>query len=143
MKRYYLSKIKQVIDPSIGPVWKHRLQEIPNIDYVGGEIKTDPVTGIPTEKALLVLVGSIKHKTLKEDPELIALPAVAHDMKVSAVHGPTKIKCKDAMVAMGFTRAEIDNIWSGADGIRDVLEHFGKRNNPVFSCDDFDLDDGG
>ena len=77
------------------------------------------------------------------ETSLIALPAVAHDMKVSAVHGPTKIKCKDDMVAMGFSRAEIDTVWIGADGIRDVLEHFGKRNNPVFSCDDFDLDDGG
>ena len=141
MKRYYLSKIKQVNDSSFGMVWKHRLQELPDVGYVGGEIKTDPQTGIPTEKALLVLVGSIDHKKFKNDPELIPLPDVAKDVKVSAIHTATKIKVKDDIAGLGFTPAEIDDVWGNADGMRDVLNHYGKRNVEDFDVDKFDLDE--
>lgn len=145
MKRYYLSKIKAVEMPGMGTVYKHRLQEpqYSGVDYVGGEIKVDPATGIPTEKALLVLVGSINHKRFKDDPELVPLPNVSHDMKVSAIHTKTKLDCKAAIKALGFADQEVEDVFVGADGIRDVLSHFGRKNNESFDCDDFDLDDGG
>lgn len=141
MKRYYLSKIKQVSDPDFGLVYKHRLQEYSGIDYQGGEIKVDPTTGAPTEKALLVLVGGIDHKQFRDDPELIPLPDVKIDSKVSSIHTPTKLKVKQAIKALGLTDAEVEEVWGNADGLRDVLNHYGKRNNPDFDCDKFDLDE--
>lgn len=144
MKRYYLSKIKLVDVPGFGPVWRHRLQELSDtmpIDYVGGEIAVDPNTGIPTQKALLVLVGGVDHQRLRGDPELVPLPAVAADTKVSAIHTPTKVGAKAAIRALGFTQQEVDAAWDNADGLRDVLNHYGKKNNPAFDADKFDVDE--
>lgn len=141
MKRFYLSKIKQVNDPSFGTVWKHRLQEYEGIEYIGGEIKVDLATGQPTEKALLVLVGGINHKRLQGDAELVALPQVAHDMKVSAIHTGTKLKAKADIKGLGFGDVETENAWANADGHRDVLNHYGRLNNPDFDVNNFDIDE--
>lgn len=144
MKRYYLSKIKQVEVPSIGTVTTHRAAEIAGLDMAGGtgdEIAVDPQTGQPTAKAVLVLIGGINHKALQTDPELIPLPAVALDMKVSAIHTATKLKAKADIKAFGFSDAEIDEVWGNADGMRDVLNAYGRHNNPTFDCNNFDLDE--
>lgn len=143
MKRYYLSKIKLVTDPNLGQVYRHRLQEIPGVWYEGGEIASDPITGIPTHPALLVLVGSADHKKFRDDPELIGLPQVVPDVKLSAVHTQTKMRAMDEIKALGFAPQEVDTVFSGADGFRDVLNHFGRKNNPDFDVDKFDLDDAG
>lgn len=139
MKRYYLSRIKQVEEPGMGLVWKHRLQELPNVEYLGGEIAVDPTTGVPTQKALLCLVAGVKHKNLIADAELVPLPMVSHDIKVSSIHTPTKLAAKAAIKGLGFTDAEIESVFTNADGFRDVVEHFGRLNNPAFNADDFDL----
>lgn len=144
MKRYYLSKIKQVTVPGFGLVWRHRAQEISettSLDYVGGEIAVHPQTGVPTQKALLILVGGIDHQRLRDDPELVPMPDVKIDNKVSSMHVPTKLKAKAAIKALGFADAEVENVWSNADGLRDVLDHYGRLNNPEFDCDKFDLDE--
>lgn len=145
MKRYYLSKIKQVVDPSVGAtVTTHRAAEIGGLDMVGGtgdQIAVDPQTGQPTAKAVLVLIGGINHKALQDDPELVPLPAVALDMKVSAIHTATKLAAKSAIKAFGFTDQEIEDIWSNADGMRDVLNAYGRKNVPEFDCNNFDLDE--
>jgi len=139
MKRYYLSKIKQVQDPLVGPVWRHRLQEIPGVEYLGGEIKIDPATGKPTEKALLCLVAGVNHAKFKADPELVGLPLVAHDIKVASIHTKTKLDCKVAIKALGFSDQEVEDAMNNSDGFRDLVEHFGKKNNPDFDADNFDL----
>lgn len=139
MKRYYLSAIKLVNDPNAGPVWKHRLQELTNVKYLGGEIKVDPATGLPTEKALLVLVAGVNHAKFKDDPELVGLPMVAHDIKVSAIHTQTKLKCKADVVALGFDQADVDAAFDNSDGFRDLVTHFGRKNNDAFDPNNFDL----
>lgn len=143
MKRYYLSKI--FLDTSIptfpNGVWRHQLQTYPGIDYEGGEIKTDPETGIPTEKALLVLVGGINHKQLQDDPDLVALPDVALDVKVSAIKTSTKLDARSNIAALGFADEEVEAAFGNADGLRDVVNHYGKLNNPDFDANDFDLDE--
>lgn len=143
MKRYYLSKIFCDTEGTYGEpgFWMHRLQTYPGIDYTGGEIKTDPVTGIPTEKALLCLVGGINHKQLQDDPELIPLPDVARDVKVSAIHTATKLKAKADIKALGFEDSEVEEVWGNADGLRDVLNHYGRKNNENFDANNFDLDE--
>lgn len=139
MKRYYLSKIKAVEIPGMGTVYRHRLQELPDVEYLGGEIKTDPNTGLPTEKALLCLVAGAKHSKFKNDPELVPLPMVSHDIKVSSIHTATKLKCKADIKALGLSRQEVEDAFDNADGFKDVVSHFGKKNNDTFNPDDFDL----
>lgn len=145
MRRFYLSKIKQVTDPVLGTVNRHRFQEMVallglNIDYLGGEIKVD-ANGQPTEKALLILVGAASHKAFQNDPDLVPMPDVALDVKVSSVHTATKVLCKTAIKALGIPDAEVETVWANADGIRDVVNHYGKKNNPLFDANSFDLTD--
>jgi hypothetical protein len=141
MKRYYLSKIKAVEIPGMGTAYRHRLQEYADATYAGGEIAVDPITGIPTQKALLVLVGAKVHSRFVNDPELIEFPLVSLDSKVSTIHTPTKTKCKNDIVALGLTKNAVDNVWDNADGLRDVINHYGRLNTPAFDANDFDLDE--
>lgn len=141
MKRYYLSQIFQSEEPGMGMVWRHRLQMVLGIDYVGGEIAVDPATGTPVAKALLVLVGGINHARLVGEPGMVALPQVSPDLKVSAIQTQTKLDCKANIVALGFPAAEVDAVFNAADGMRDVLNYFGRLNNPTFDANNFDLDE--
>lgn len=143
MKRFYLSKIFQDTAGQYGipGAWRHGIQKHANREYIGGEIEVDPVTGIPTQKAILVLVGGKSHAALVNDPDIIPLPDVSPDIKVSSVHTPTKLKIKNAIKALGFAQAEVDAVWDNADGMRDVLNHYGRKNNLTFDANDFDLTD--
>lgn len=144
MKRYYLSKIFQDTAGTYGlpGAWMHRLQTYPDRDYVGGEIAVNPTTGVPTEKALLVLVGGRHHAAIAADHDLVALPDVPLDMKVGSIHTPTKLAVKAKIrTRLGFSQVEVDDLWDNADGIRDVINHYGRRNNPSFDANDFDLTD--
>lgn len=140
MKRWYLSKIFQSNDPPANP-WVHRLQQLPNVEYKGGEIAFDPQTGVPTQKALLVLVGAVDHKPFQTDPDIVPLPDFPPDGKVSGMHTPTKLGAKSKIVALGHSQAEVDAAWDNADGFRDVLQHYGRKNDPAFDVNDFDLTD--
>lgn len=144
MKRYYLSKIFQDTAGTYGlpGAWMHRLQTYADRDYVGGEIKVDPQTGVPTEKALLVLVGGKHHAAIAADQDMVALPDVPLDMKVASIHTPTKLAVKNKIRAkLGLLGAEVDDVFDNADGFRDVINHYGRKNNPTFDANDFDLTD--
>ena len=143
MKRFYLSRIFQdnAGDYGIPGAWRHGIQKHANREYIGGEIEVDPVTGIPTQKAILVLVGGKSHAALVADPDVIPLPDVSPDIKVSSVHTATKLGIKRRIVALGFAQADVDAAWDNADGMRDVLNHYGRKNNPTFDANDFDLTD--
>lgn len=142
MKRYYLSKIKQYSDPDVGLYYSHHLaQAHPNVDKVfTAEIMTDAL-GQPVTKAVLCVVGAVDHRALDQDADLVALPDMQPHVKVSATHTPTKNafkkKCKD----MGFADAEVESVVTNADGWADVLDHFGKKNNPAFDYRNFDTDE--
>ncbi|MCC7484561.1 MAG: hypothetical protein IT529_06185 [Burkholderiales bacterium] len=140
MKRYYLSKIKQVTEAG-ETYWRHALQDYLNQDYQGGEIAVDPQSGVPLHPFLLVLVPAISHAQFAGNPELIALPSVPLDMKVSSIHGPTKVAVKGRIRAMGHAQALVDQVWDNADGFRDVLNYYGRLNNPAFDANAFDVDE--
>lgn len=144
MRAYYLSKIKQVFDDGLGAlVWRHRLQEYDNVDYVGGEIKVDPQTGEPTEKALLVLVGAKHHAALRSDPDLVPLP-VGRDslaVKLSAIETPTKLQFRNKVRALGLSAAEVAAMTDDTRSWRDVVNELGRKNNPEFDVDAFDFDE--
>lgn len=142
MRRFYLSKIREVFDPTLGTnVWRHRFQDpgFEDLDLQGGEIASDPQTGIPTQVATLVLVGGINHAPLAADDELAIFPDVPLDLKVSGIHVATKNLLKAKIKALGFTAEETESIWTNADGVRDAVTAYGRKNNPGFDADNFDL----
>lgn len=142
-RRFYLSKIRQVYDDTLGSdVWRHRLQDpgFENLDVQGGVIASDLVTGEPLHSYTLVLVGGIDHRPLNTDAELVALPVVAIDAKVSSIQTARKNRAKNEInTRLGLT--DTDAVWSNADGLRDVINHYGQANWPEFDVDNFDLDD--
>jgi len=143
MKRYYLSKIKG--DGSFENPFRHRIQEYPGVEYLGGEIAVHPLghpdAGKPVTKALLVLVGGVNHIPYQADPELVPMPDASADMKVAAIHTSTKLACKAKAKSFGFGDVDTEVVWGNADGLRDVLNHYGRLNNPNFDCNNFDLTD--
>lgn len=143
MKRYYLSKIEQEERAPGFFTYAHRLQRAyPDVDKrFTGEIAVDPQTGVPLHAAVLCVVGAIDHTELAADPRLVAFPQVPANMKVSATHTPTKNAFKEACIALGFSPGEIDQVVGNADGWSDVLDHFGQKNDPGFSWQNFDLDE--
>lgn len=141
MKRYYLSKIKAVQIPGMGTVYRHRAQEIPDIEYVGGEIAVDDVTGIPSQKALLILLASKNHGPFVNDPEMAEMPLVNLDIKASAISAVAKNKAKNGAKSIGFSAQETDDVWNGADDFRAVVNAYGRLNNPAFNADDFDINE--
>ena len=145
MKRYALAKIMQIDDPNTGPVWKHKLQLSGNVWFEDGgiEMDTSVTPAVPKHPASLVLIGSKDHVKLRTDPDLVLLPHVVPDMKISAIHTPTRLAAIAAIKGLGFSEQEVDTVFSGADGFRDVLNHFGRKNNATFDVDNFDLDDAG
>lgn len=136
MKRYYLSEIYYA-----GPMegYRHRFQDFADTFYRGGEIAVDPQTGIPTQKALLILVDDKDHARFRGVPGLFPMPDVALDIKVSAVDTKTKTDTMDKAKAIGFADAELSAVFDNAKSHRDVLNHFGRLNNPNFDADDFEV----
>lgn len=143
MRKYYLSKIKQYFEPGIGNYWGHALQQYENVDYAGGEIKVDPLTGIPTEKALLVLVGSKDHARFKNDADLVEIPAGRDSLntQVGATDTPTKLKFRRDAKALGFADAEVESVADNIKSWKQVVNEFGRKNNAAFDADNFDLDE--
>jgi len=140
-QRFYLSKIKQYTEPGL-TYWAHAFQvDHPGIEYKGGEIANDPVTGDPLYPHILIRVAAIDHTPFQGSDDLIPFPDVSPDVKVSSIHGPTKLAVKAKIMKHGVSKAEIDAVWDNADGMRDVLNYYGRLNNPDFDVNDFDLSD--
>lgn len=141
MKRYYLSRIFQDVTGEYGMpgAWMHQLQTYPDVKYAAGEIAVDPGTGIPTQKALLVLVDQPNHVPFVNDPRMADFPEVSLDTKASSVDTAAKNRCKGKMRALGLRAAEVDDIWQQADGVRDIVNRLGRLNNPAFNSLDFDV----
>lgn len=149
MKRYVISKIVQENIPGMGAVNRHRMQQltdsshadyIPGLEFLPG-VGEIPVgqDGQPTEKGILCLVRGVKHKLLKADPHVVSMPQVWLDDKIGNIHTATKLKCKAELKALGINEAEVENVFTNADGFRDVIRHFGRKGNPDFDENDFDL----
>lgn len=137
MKRYYLAEIEQFeFEPGITG-YRCRAYSYPDLMFEGGEVLTDPTTGIPINKFALVLVKSRDHARLVNDPKMHPLPDVALDMKVSSIHTPTKNKMIADLQALGIATSFI----GGTDGYREVIKAIGKINNPAFDENKFDVNE--
>jgi len=144
MKRYYLSKIKKVFDAGLGAdVWVHRFQELSdgqNIRYAGGEIAVDPVTGEPTQKALLILVDVKNHAQFANDAEMAVLPEVALDVKAGAMAKQALDQFRAKAQSIGADVLKVGEAITKADAYRDAIDTLGKLNNPAFDSRDFDVE---
>lgn len=142
MKRYYLSKIKRVFIPAMGDfVYRHRVQEIPNVEYVGGDIASDPTTGLPLHPALLVLLAAKDHAQFVNDPEMAEMPMVPVDVRVNAISASAKSRAQTGAQTLGWTSQQVGAVWTAADDFRDIVNHYGRLNNPAFDADRFDVNE--
>ena len=140
MKRYYLSAIYQATNGMGIPAWMHRVQvHYPGTEYRGGEILNDPVSGAPLHPALLVMISGVDHTIYQNDPQLVPIPDVGVDGGVGAIAVETKLATKAAIIALGFSVDETEEIWQNFVGMRAVLNHYGRKNNPLFDANAFDL----
>lgn len=140
MKRYYLSKITASQEPQFGTVIRHRVQSgHPGVEYLGGEIESDPATGLPVHPALLVMISGVDHARFQGDDDLVPIPDVGIDMSVGAIALETKLATKAAIIALGFDAVQTEALWQNENGMRQVLNHYGRLNNADFDADHFDL----
>ncbi len=144
MKAYYLSKVVKVNQPSIGDYWTHRLHQRfvlgADFQYVGGdEIAVDPNTGIPTQRAVLVLVDAIDHRLLRNDRDMVSMPDAGLDVGVRAIPAQARNAVKARIRGLGYTDAEIDAIWESELNMRGVLNGYGRANKPDFDVANFDV----
>jgi hypothetical protein len=138
VRKFYLSKIEVVEDPMMGTTVRHRLQiAYPGVEWLGGDIEGE-IGSLPP--ALLVMIADVNHKQFQDDPKLIPIPhVVGGDQGVAAIAVPAKLKAKADIIALGYDEAETDAVWQNTAGMRDVLNHYGRKNNPAFDVDKFDL----
>jgi hypothetical protein len=130
-KRYYIVPIVQYVNEDGFEAYRAKVPQ--GMSFVA-EIPTGP-DGRPTSSWALVLVSAIDHLPLLEDPEIDPLPDFPKDAKVSAMHQATKQAMRAALVRRGVGGGSADN----ADGYRDVLRAIGRRLNPDFHEDRFDV----
>jgi len=137
---FYLAKIEAVEDPTIGTVIRHRLQIAhPGVEYLGGEIAGDPVTGQPLHPALLVLVAGDDHTPYQGDPKLVPIPVAALDSQIIGIGTEAKLAARAAIVALGFDQAVVDTVWANSETLRDAINWHGRLNNPDFDVNAFSL----
>lgn len=101
-----------------------------------GAIPTGP-DGRPTKTWALVLVAAANHAAVRAHKGVNSLPDFPLDGKVSAINVATK-----AAMAAAFTKRGIPtNIIDGKDGYREVIREIGKRLEPQFDENNFDISD--
>lgn len=142
MKRYYICPIiEHEVEPGlIG--YRLAIQEYPDTPFEGGEIPVDlnpesPNYGKPLHKFGFVLVKSRYHGKFINNPNMIPLPQVDLDIKMSAIHTATKNKLIAGMQSLGIDTSFIGN----ADGYRDVIRGIGRIINPSFDENNFDVEE--
>lgn len=137
MKRYYLAEIEQFeFEPGM-MAYRCRASAYPDLIFEGGEILTDPNTGIPVNKFALVLVKTRDHARIINDPLMHPLPQVDLDVKVSSIHTATKNTMVAKLQNLGVDTAYIQT----TDGYREVIRGLGRINNPDFDENKFDVNE--
>lgn len=140
MKRYYLSAIYQATNGMGIPAWTHRVAaHYPGTEYKGGEFINDLTTGAPLHPALLVMISGVDHTIYQNDPQLVPIPDAGLSLGVGSLSVEEKLATKAAIIALGFDADETENLWQNTTGMRAVLNHYGRKNNPDFNANAFDL----
>lgn len=137
MKRWIISRIEKVFDPSLGEYYRMAIQRYSDLHFKFGEIPVDPDTGIPTLGYGFALVSSKDMARFRSDRDIDVLPDFPLDGKLTALHGPTKAAMKSALAKHGIAATIVD----GADGFRDVVREIGRTVNPAFIEDAFDVNE--
>ena len=137
MKRYYLAEIEQYEFEPGAMAYRCRASAYNDLIFEGGEILTDPSTGIPVNKFALVLVKTRDHARIINDPLMHPLPQVDLDVKVSSIHTATKNAMVAKLKKLGVDTAYIQT----TDGYREVIRGLGRTNNPDFDENKFDVNE--
>jgi hypothetical protein len=139
MRRWCLSKIMEV-NPS-DPYWSHKMLEAYSLqEFTRYAIKTDPVTGVPTEKAILLLVESADFTEIAADPDIVLMPDVG--LSTSIGHGLTTVEkelTKAKIVSLGFTEQQVGDAWLPSKPYGELLNDYGRLNADDFNVLNFTL----
>ena len=123
-KRYYVSKV-ELIEGSDG--LEARVAAAKYGTIVTQSINIGP-DGQPTQTWALAIIDAEDHTTANKDPDCIMLPMYALDIKMSAMHVPTKTAMLNRLAAFGIDTGA----FSAADGFRDIVRALGQANNAAF-----------
>lgn len=138
MKRYYLLKIYQTTDGMGIPAYRHHAQvAYPNVECLGGNISM--TNGVPDSPAILVMIAGVDHALFRGDPKMVPIPDAGLGLAVGSLSVETKLQTKAAIIALGFDADETENLWQNTTGMRAILNHYGRKHNPDFDSDKFDL----
>lgn len=141
MKRYYVCKI--IGDgQSIATAYRPAINDI--VDPATGLkafitsaiIQTD-ANGQPVLPWCLVIASGQRHALAAAHPDIDPLPDYPLDVKVSAMNTLTRNRALQKMQARGIDVSDL----SQADGFRDMIRSLGRKHEPTFSEDDFDVQD--
>lgn len=140
MKRYCICKIigdGQNTETAFRPAIVDVVDPITGFQAfnVSSVIATDPQTGHPIESWCLVIAAGDNFKLVADNVDVDLLPEVDLDVKVSAIHTPTKLEMGTKLQARGIDTSFVGN----ADGYRDVIKHLGKLQSPDFDEKSFDI----
>lgn len=137
MKRWCMSR--QYHTDDFGGSYTHAMIDRYSLqEFTRYGLKTDPETGIPTEKGILVLVEAPDFTALNADADIVVMPDVGLSTAVSAMDTVEKLNAKTKLVTFGFTEQEVGGFWDkGSYG--EVLDALGQLNLDTFSVLNFDL----
>lgn len=121
--------ISDVTDPQTGFAAYNITSIIGN--YPAGH----PQAGQPTHDWCLVLASGDDFKLVEGNADIDLLPEVDLDVKVSAMHVPTKVEMGEKLVARGIDTSFVGN----ADGFREVIRQLGELQDATFDEKKFDV----
>jgi len=135
-RRFYLSRI--LFDAAdLGGIgaWRHKLQTYSGVAYRGGEIFSDPATGLPARKSLLVAADDEREAEWAADLDLVRFPAVSLDTRLTRLPQDEQQMLRAGIAAHGFSDREMRRLFDEARTLRDLLNNLGRLNNPEFDAD--------
>lgn len=130
MKRYYVSKI--IGTGAFGDAYRTKISDY-GVNH-SEEVPTD-ANGVPTSTWSLVIVNTVNHGPLLADPDLDVLPDFPMDAKMAAMHANTRSGMEQKLQARGINTTFLATV----DGYRDVIRGLGRKLNPDFSENNFDV----
>jgi hypothetical protein len=126
MKRYYLCPIRTV-DYGGGPEFE---PDIPAGVNYSAVMPPDPAAA---GAWALVLVATPDHRALLREAKLDALPEFPMDAKLNAMQGAARVALEAALTRRAGVTV------NGADGYRDLIRQVGRKLDPNFHENAFDV----
>ena len=134
---YYLSKLK-LVDQGMGPMWRHRMQELENCEFRGGGVRTGE-DGTPVHACTLCVVDEIDHTRYRNDPEILPLPSSELSVKLGSIGTEEKLALRAGLEGIGIPAAVVAEQTGNEKTLRTLLVFLGKMNDDLFNIDAFSV----